>query len=198
MLVSSFTFMSKKGVSVQQQILSKVISIEQEVKRVRKIEKTIQSEEKKIENKEDLIKTEELRIEKILFKIGKFNFKRKHLLELIRGTAGAFLGVGLGKNLLSYSDLGVKLAWWNVLGILLFILIISALLIYKNEKGYVQKQGFSVIWKKLVFLYLVSLIVEICSLWLFGGLTGSAEVIFKTIIISSYTAMAGAVSFSLL
>ena len=179
-------------------VLRKVRAIERELRGVEKIERKVEREERKMEKEQKEIHKEEERIEHALFTLGKFTFKRKHMLELIRGTAGAFLGVGLGKSLLSVRDLALTLPWWNVIGILVFILVISILLIYKNEHDYIHKEGTSIIWKKLVFLYGISLMVEFFALWLFGGLPGTSGELTKTMIIGSYAAMAGSVSFSIM
>ena len=78
----------------------------------------ILAEEKKIETRMETIAKEEHEIEKVLFNIGNFGFRKKHALELVRSSAGAFLGVGLGKNLLDLANLGTKLHWLNIIGIL--------------------------------------------------------------------------------
>ena len=186
--------MPKKRKSVEKRLGS----IEEKIGRISETEKQLLKQEKKIEKKEGRILTEEEKIEKVLFKIGKFEFKRKYLLELIKGVAGAFLGVGLGRSILNLDSLVEKLPWWNVLGILFFIIGISWLLIYKNERTHVQKHGLKVIWKKLVFLYVISLIIEFITLWLFAGLPADAGTLAKILVIGSYAAMAGAVSFSLI
>lgn len=191
--------MAKKSVQSElSKISQRLKHIENELQGVEKIEKKVVQEEKKIEQQEAQIKKEEEKIEKAIFQLGKFTFKRKHLLEGIRGTAGAFLGVGLGKSLLGLDSLAGDLSWLNVIGILIFILVISTLLIYKNEQGFIKKRGTRVIWQKMIFLYLISLIVEFFALWLFDGLPGEAALLIKTLIIGSYAAMAGAVSFSII
>tara|TARA_Y100000310_G_scaffold315048_1_gene365155 strand:- start:527 stop:1132 length:606 start_codon:yes stop_codon:yes gene_type:complete len=179
-------------------VLRRIGRIEKELKGVEKVERRVEREEKQELKEQQKIIKEEKKIERALFQIGKFTFKRKHLLEIIRGTAGAFLGVGLGKGLLSLSDLASTLGWLNIVGILVFILVISALLIYKNDHDYIHNKGIMVIWKKLFFLYAISIIVEFFALWLFGGLPSSSVVLGKMLIIGSYSAMAGAVSFSIL
>ncbi len=190
--------MVKKSVDDRLQlILRKVNKIEKDLKGIKVIEKTVLEEERKALAEEKVLEKEEKKIERALFQLGKFTFKRKHLLELIRGTAGAFLGVGLGKSLLSFSELAEFLPWGNVIGILVFILVISILLIYKNEHDYIQKEGVWIVWRKLGFLFLISLIVEFFALWLFGGLPTEPLILTKMMIIGSYPAMAGAVSFSI-
>ena len=176
----------------------KVSKVEQELREIRKNEEKLLQQEKRIEQKENKILAEEKKIEKVLFKIGRFEFKRKHLLELIKGVAGAFLGVGIGRSILNLDSLAQKLQWWNIIGILIFIIGISWLLIYKNEKQYVQKHGFVLVWKKLVFLYVISLVIELLALWLFASLPPDIATLIKVLVIGSYAAMAGAVSFSLI
>ncbi len=182
--------MARKKRGKDNSILKKLNKIESEVEKVEKFEKRNIKEEKKIEEEQE-------RIERVLFNLGKFTFKRKHFLELIRGTAGAFLGVGLGMNLLNLKSLAVNLPWFNVVGILIFILIISSLLIYKNQKDFVKTEGNKIVFKKLVSLYLIALVVELISLWLFGGIPESNIILIKMLVIGSYSAMAGAVSFSI-
>ncbi len=172
--------------------------VEQELSEIRKTEDKLLQQEQRIEKKENKILAEEQKIEKVLFRVGHFEFKRKHLLELIKGVAGAFLGVGLGRSILNLDSLAQKLEWWNIIGILVFIIGISWLLIYKNERQYVQKHGLKVVWKKLVFLYVISLVIEFIALWLFASLPADAATLIKILVIGSYAAMAGAVSFSLI
>ncbi len=126
---------------------SKTDRVEQELREIKKTEDKLLKQEQRIEKKENKILNEEQKIEKVLFRIGSFEFKRKHLLELIKGVAGAFLGVGLGRSILNLDSLVEKLQWWNIIGILIFIIGISWLLIYKNERQYVQKHGMKVVWK---------------------------------------------------
>lgn len=173
-------------------------TLEKEVQNIEKNEQRILQEEKKIEFREEKIQSQEQKIEKVLFRIWNFEFKNKHLLEIIKGIAGAFLGVGLGQNLLNKEELTRNLPWWNVIGILVFIIGISWILIYKNERDIVRKQGYSVVWRKLIFLYLIALVIEFLALWLFAALPTDTATLIKILIIGSYAAMAGAVSFSLI
>ena len=195
---------SKKRVTTRQidSKLKKVLNVEKhiesELKGLKKLERKVEKEERAALKAQKEIKKEEKRIEKQLFKIGKFTFKRKHMLEAIRGTAGAFLGVGLGKRLLSFETLATELPWFNIIGILIFIILVSALLIYKNEHDFIKKEGMQIVYKKLIFLYAISITIEFFALWLFGGLTGLAGLeMLKIIILGSYAAMAGAVTFTM-
>jgi hypothetical protein len=158
-----------------------------------KLEKAEKTEEK-IEEKEAQIKKDEEKIERVVFQMGEFTFKRRHLLEGIRGTAGAFLGVGLGRGLLNMEALANSLPWWKVIGLLFFILALSTLLLYKSLRKEVDKGGWNIIWRRLFALYAISLIVEFFALWLFGGIPASPEALAKIMILGSYSAMAGAVS----
>ena len=180
------------------EVVQRLKRIEQKVDILQKSEINLEKEEKRVEREEIEIKKEEQKIEKVLFKIGHFTFKRAHLMLIIKGIAGSFLGVGLGKSLLNMEDLANKLPWLNIIGILVFILIISGLLLYKNEKDFIKTQGRGIIYRRLLFLYLMSLLVELISLWLFLGLPENYITLIKVMIIGSYAAMAGAVSFSLI
>ncbi len=171
--------------------------IETELRSLEKLERKVDKEEMAAIRKQKEIQKEEKKIERQLFQFGKFTFKRKHLLELIRGTAGAFLGVGLGKSLLSYNTLAAELPWFNVIGILIFILLISGLLIYKTEAEYIRKEGMIIVYRKIFALYLISLIIEFFALWLFAGIPGYNTELIKLMILGSYTAMAGAVTFTI-
>lgn len=146
------------------------------------------------------ITKEEAKIERSLLKIGNFTVKKSHLLELARGTAGAFLGVGIGQALGSSVTLAQKLPWLNTLGILAFILILVGILIYRNDKDQIKENSSSLkyISKKLLTLYLIALLVEVLGLFLFNNYPGWNETLFKALIIGSYAAMSSAVAFTLI
>jgi uncharacterized membrane protein len=178
-------------------VLRQLSRIERKLGRLEREEEKVEREERVIEKKEAAIQKGQQKTERTLFQLGQLTFRRKHLLELIRGTAGAFLGVGIGRNLLNLEELAGRLPWWNVLGILIFVLFISGLLVYKNEKDFVAKKGYGIVWKKLILLYLIAALVEFISLWLFAALPGSNAALIKMIIIGSYAAMGGAVTFTI-
>jgi hypothetical protein len=117
---------------------------------------------------------------------------------LIRAAAGAFLGVGIGRGLIGLDNVAKNLAWGNVIGILIFILGISALLIYKDQRsaGSAEATGPRIL-QRLVFIYIISLIIEMISLVLFNVQYESTAMLLKIMIVGSYTAMASAITFSL-
>ncbi len=183
----------------------KLDSMQRDISEIKKIQKQLLVREKSIEKKEgtivkkeDEIKKHEERIERALFTVAGFTFRRKHLMEVIRGIAGSFLGVGLGRNLLNMEQLASNLSWLHIIGLLFFILSISGLLIYKNERATVSAKGLRVVFYKLAFLYCMAIFVEFLALVLFNALPGSPVLMVKVLIIGSFAAMAGAVSFSLL
>jgi len=188
---------SKKN-SEKKEILTQIALLNKKLELMAQREGKIEKTERRIEKEEKKIEKEEVNVEHVLFKIGNVMFKRKHLLGFIRGIAGSFLGVGLGKVLLNQEGLANQLSWWNIFGIMLFILFISGLLIYKNEKEYVKTKGYGIIIQRLVFLYVLSLLVELMSLWLFNAIPGEFGTLIKVLIIGSYAAMAGAVSFTVI
>jgi|SRR3989344_1678528 len=185
--------MGEKGTSVK----NRLNSINAQLKKIEKEEERIEKDEKRVEKKVDALSKEEKNIEKIVLKLGKISIKKKHLLELTRACAGAFLGVGIGRGLIGLDNIAKNLAWINILGILVFILGISALLIYKDEKDNIKSAGRGIIFQRLVFIYAVSIIIEFISLLLFNVQYESGIILLKIIIVGSYTAMASAISFSL-
>ena len=126
---------------VKKSVGKRLDSIDAKMRRIEKEERKIEQEEKRVERKLDKISKEEKNIEKIVLKIGRLSVRKKHLLELIRASAGAFLGVGIGRGLIGLDSIAKTLAWTNVIGILIFILGISALLIYKDQKEDLKSKG---------------------------------------------------------
>ncbi len=182
-----------KKKSVQKQLSS----INAKLKKIQKEESRIEYEEKQVERKLDKIAKEEKSIEKIVLKFGKISVRKKHLLELIRASAGAFLGVGIGRGLIGLDNVAKNLSWINALAILFFILGISALLIYKDERENIKSKGTAVLFQRLFFIYFVSVLIEIISIFLFAVQFDSTATLVKIIIAGSYTAMASAITFSL-
>lgn len=151
---------------------------------------SIKKEEKRIEKEEE-------EIEKNILRFGRVKVNKEHVFEFIRAVAGAFLGVGLGRGLLGLDSIAKTLPWVNVLGILVFVLGLSALLIYKDEKENLTTKGKSIIFKRLTFIYLIAVAIEYFSLILFNVSYDSTGTLIKILIVGSFTAMASAVTFSL-
>lgn len=171
--------------------------IDARMKRIEREEKVIEKEEKVVEKKLNRIEKEEENIEKVILRIGKVGVRKRHLLELIRASAGAFLGVGIGRGLIGLDGVAKNLSWLNIIAILFFILGISFLLIYKDEKGSPKSGGKLVLFQRLFFIYAVSVIIELISIFLFNVSFDSSQTLAKIIIVGSYTAMASAITFSL-
>jgi len=138
------------------------------------------------------------RIKNLLVSIKQRTIQKQRIISLARGFAGSFLGIGIGMSLISISEIAKDLPWINTIGILVFIWGIGTILIYKNEQEMVKSGGIKFIVSRLVYLYLISLFVEYISLVLFNLVPPDYEMLAKTLIIGSYPAMAGAISFSLL
>ncbi len=183
----------KKRVSTSR----KLDLIENKIEKIEKEERKIEKEEKLVEKKMDSLVVEEKNLEKVLMRVGRFNFRKKHFLELIRASAGAFLGVALGRGLIGLDSLANNLSWLNVVGILIFILMISGLLLYKSEKDKIKISGLRALFPRLLFIYFISLVIEILSIFLFNVNYASFGVLAKMIIVGSYAAMASAITFSI-
>ena len=146
------------------------------------------------------VEKEETYIEKKLVKIGNYTLKRSHLMELARGTAGAFLGVGLGTALGLSESLAKRLHWINIIGILMFVFLLVSLLIYKNDKSFILNAKTNLvkyIASKVIILYSISLIVLLAVLILFNEFPGWNLLLVKALLVGSYPAMASAAAFSL-
>lgn len=172
-------------------------AIEHSIRKIAREETRIEKEEKTVEKKIDAVAKEEQHIEHIVLKFWNIDIRKRHLLELLRASAGAFLGVGIGRGLIGLDSVARGLDWLNILGILFFVLGISALLIYKDQRERVKKEGYGVLFQRLFFIYTVSVIIEFVSLILFKVPYESAEGLLKILIVGSYTAMASAITFSL-
>jgi uncharacterized membrane protein len=162
-----------------------------------KLEDVVKKEDKEIME----IEKEEHEIERTLFKLGDYTIKRSHLLELARGTAGAFLGVGLGQALGGSISLAKSLPWLNVIGILIFIFVLVGLLIYKNDQSFIKgerAEPFEYIFKKISVLYLISICVELFGLFLFNNFPGWNALLVKALLVGSYPAMSSAAAFSII
>ena len=115
-------------------ILDEEKSIEETGKQILEKESEIERRERSIIEKEDEIK-------EALVKIAIFTFRRERVLEVARGLAGAFLGVAIGFGLMANTGLIAGLSWFSAIGILAFVIAISAVLVYKNKKEWVEKEG---------------------------------------------------------
>lgn len=157
--------------------------------------KIVTKEEKEVKK----IKGEEEKIDRELLSIGSLTIKRSHVLELARGAAGAFLGVGLGQALGNSVALANRLPWMNIFGILFFVIVITGLLIYKNDKDIIKRANpFSYVLGKISYLYIIALAVQLLGLILFNNYPGINEILAKSLVIGSYTAMSSAVAFTLI
>jgi hypothetical protein len=162
-----------------------------------KLEEVVEKEDKELKD----IEKEEDDIERNLLKIGKFTVKRSHVLELARGTAGAFLGVGLGQTLGITVNLAGRLHTANVVGILFFVFLLVSLLIYKNDKSFIddsQIHPVKYITKKITILYVISLTVVFIGLVLFNNFPGWNGLLVKTLFVGSFPAMSSAAAFTIL
>lgn len=181
------------------EVSEQLSKINEKLDNIEKIEeqlvKTVDKEEVEIKEMED----KEQQVERELLTIGHITIKRSHLLELARGAAGAFLGVGLGQALGNSVALANKLPWVNIIGILLFIIIVTGVLIYRNDKDAIKDRNpLPYIAGKLTYLYIISLLVQLLGLVLFNNFPGWDMILAKSLIIGSYTAMSSAVAFTLI
>lgn len=182
-------------------LLSKISLINQKLSKVEEIEehldKLVKKEDQDIQN----LKEKEQTVEKRIVKVGIIEIKKSHVLELIRGMAGAFLGVGLGQAVGGSISIAEHLPWVNTVGILAFILIFVGLIIYRKDKSELESQNrnpWTHLLRKLFTLYFIAIFVQLLGLILFNQFPGFNETLAKALIIGSYAAMSSAVAFTLI
>jgi uncharacterized membrane protein len=182
-------------------ILSRIELMNRKLSKVEKIEEHLDKLVNREERDIDKIEQRETKIEKRLIKVGRLEIKKGHILELIRGMAGAFLGVGLGQAVGGSVSIAQSLPWINTLGILAFILIFVGLIIYRKDKAEIEQEKRS-LWshviRKLLLLYFISVVVQLFGLVLFNDFPGWNDVLARALIIGSYAAMSSAVAFTLI
>ena len=137
------------------------------------------------------------RLEEKLVRFGRVTVGREHFMEMARGTAGAFMGVGLGLGIRWIPDMARDLPWTNAIGILVFVIALGSLLIYKNEKAWIEKQGRVFVLKRLTHLFAISVCVEIIALVLFGTMPMELGAASKTLIVGLFPAISGAITFTI-
>jgi len=155
---------------------------------------TQQEELKKAENK--LLRTEQ-EIAKDIDMFGKYSVKRKYHLELTRGLAGAFLGTAIAYILVNMSLASVNMTLAQAGLLMVFVLGFSFIMLYRNQKLWVEEGAAAFAAKRLFLLYAISVVIGLIALLLTGGFTPAADVMFKSVALGSFPAMAGAVLFIL-
>ena len=167
--------------------------VEESLKDADEVEKDVEEIEKDIDKVEKNVE----KIEEEIVNIGRLTMKKRHFTELIRGIAGAFLGVGIGMGMRLVPIMAENIEWANAIGILVFIFMLGSMLIYKNEKDMVEKHGNMFVVKRLLILFLISIAVEVVALYLFNLMPADPELALKALIVGSYPAMSGAITFSI-
>jgi hypothetical protein len=129
--------------------------------------------------------------------LGKYSVKRKYYLELSRGFAGAFFGTAIVYSIISVPAMAMAMTSIQSATLLAFILVFSLFMLYRNQKLWVEQSAMVLAVKRLALLYLASIVMGVVALFLTGGLTMAIDAIFKSLVLGSFPAMAGAVLFLL-
>jgi uncharacterized membrane protein len=166
--------------------------VEESLEAAEETEKDVDGISRKINEMDDSLD----KIEENMIRVGRFSISR-HFTEIARGTAGAFIGVSLGMSLRWMPILAESLEWANLIAIMIFILSLSAVLLFKTEKDQIKKEGNFFVAKRITQLYVISLIVVILAFTAFNMLPSDPWMLFKSVIVGTYPAMSGAITFSI-
>jgi len=187
---------AKRKKDVQQKLLEEEKKIEREEAKLAKEVKAIKKAEENIEKRE--IEIEKLEKE-VLFKIGSLKVRKKHIFDNTKIVAGALLGTGLGRAIESSRGFAETLPLTNILAIVGISLILAALLTFKTEKKEIlsSKTPMKYILGRVAHIYLVAILVVALSSLLFVTEFPEPVLFLKVLLISSFSAVSGAITFSL-
>ncbi len=167
--------------------------VEESLEAAEETEKDVQGIERDVDKIEKNLDV----VEENVLKLSKFTIGKRHFTELARGTAGAFIGVSVGMGLRWMPIFAENMEWIHVVAVLGFIFGLGAMLLFKTEKDWVKKEGNIFVIKRLVQLYVISLVVVLIALVLFNMIPDDPYMLIKTIIVGSYPAMSGAITFTI-
>ena len=137
------------------------------------------------------------KIEGDVVKIRKFTIQKRHLTELARGTAGAFIGISIGMGLRWVPIFAAQIEWINAIAILIFIMGLGAVLLFKAEGEWIAKEGNIYVAKRLGQLFGISTFVIILAMFMFNMVPDTPEMFVKTVVVGLYPAMSGAITFTI-
>lgn len=175
-------------------IAKKIQEIEKKEETIEDLEERIEDLQEKSEETLDKLDEGEKRIERAVLALGRFTIRKKYLLETTRVMAGAALGVSVGMSLRIIPEIAKNLPWANIIGIFSFIMFISIVLVYKSEHIF----GRSGVIKKLVEIMLISVFVEVVTLYLFNILPSDPETLLKVVVVGLFPTMSGAITFRIM
>ena len=75
--------------------------------------------------------------------------------------------------------------------------LLGGILIYKQDKEWIVKEGKMIVVSRIVSLFLISVAVVVIAMLIFDMLPSDPEMLVKTLIVGSYPAMAGAITFTI-
>jgi len=168
------------------------------IEKIGHVEKRLATEERKIEKEEKKIEKVE---KEILFEIGSFKLRKKHVFDVAKIAGGALLGTGLGLDLMSnYEEIATQLPWFKVIGLFVTSMFIAALMIYHEDHAEIRKVKHKALFlaKRLLTIYLISITVVSLVTIFFSPELIPLELIIKVLFIGSFSAVSGAVTFDML
>ena len=167
--------------------------VEETLEAAEETEKDVEGLERDIDSMEKDID----KIEDTVLKISRFSIGKRHLTDIARATAGAFIGVSVGMGLRWMPIFAQNMQWTNAIAILVFIFGLGAMLLYKTEKDWIEKAGKVFVFKRLTQMYVISIVVVIIAFYLFNMVPDDPDMFVKTVVVGTYPAMSGAITFTI-
>ncbi len=94
----------------------------------------------------------------------------------------------------------VALSWFKVAGITIMAVLVSCLLVYKEEKTeiHASKHPWRYLGKRVLSIYVISFLIVALASFFFAVEVPPLEIAVKALLVGSFSAVSGAITFDLL
>ena len=116
---------------------------------------------------------------------------------MTKGFVGAFFGIVVSNFLFDF-PIVINVPWVNIIGLTVFLLITSIVVLYNQEKRFLEKLGSFHLIRELVIMYLSAFIGIFFTLLFFNILPFSIEGFLRHIFIFLVPAIVGALTLTVI
>lgn len=172
--------------------------LEKEEKDLEKLAKLEKKELDKVLARERNIEKEEQDIERVLFSFLGIRIKKYHIQQITKGFIGAFFGIVVSNFLFDFQMI-IDVPWVNIVGITTFLIIVSVVVLYNQEKRFIRKVGNFHMVRELIILYVSAFIGIFFTLFFFNLLPlTTGELFARYIFIFLVPAITGALTLTVI